>query len=250
MRWIAILLLLLSFPSTLAQGVEDDAKAALAQAQLDIQEMQEFGLAITYVNDTLREAQKAMSEGNFPLVIEYARKIRERKEDALRIMDSIRALELRITEVSAMGLDTQQAEEKLAKAKKYFQMENYDEAEEWIFRGNKDLYDVEAEYTLLKARYDAAKENIVAFLKEKWKGISATFAILLLVGVVSYNQLSVIKARKRAEELEMEREIVEELLKKTQADYFKEGKISREVYEIKSRKYRERLREIEEEIGR
>jgi|GEM_PF-6098562 tetratricopeptide (TPR) repeat protein len=245
---VALLVIFIIIPNVFAQTIAENAEEALNKAREDMLEMAGLGFSIEYVNDTLQKAEKAMEEGNYELVIENAKKIAERKEDALRIRDSLRALALRITEVKNLGLNTSRAEEYFEKAERSFQRENYDEAEDWIFQANKYLYDVEAEYTLLRARYDAAKENISVFLSENGGKIILALIIVSTITLVSYRYIRRERSEKKLKDLELEKEVIKEMIKKTQEKYFKKGEISRNSYEARIKKYRERLREIEEEV--
>lgn len=280
-----ILIFLLSLFVVEAQGniTEKDALDAILQAEKDMEEMQEMGFGIAYVNDTLIEAKKAF-EGvdyaklleeaeeindterreyvrkllltaqealggkkagvNYPLVLEKTNEIAERKQRAYNISDSLRALELRIEEIKERGLNTAKAEELYSAAAKAFQNENYGEAEELIFQGNGELGDIEAEATLLKARYSAARANIISYFKRNWQGILITLAMLLVVGAICYNRITVIITRRKLRDMKLEKEVLMELMKKAQVERFREGAMSRETYDIKMGKYKERMLEI------
>jgi hypothetical protein len=245
-----LILLLLLFPLVSAKGVAEDAEKALSQAELDVQEVVELGLSASYFTDALENARKAMETEDYPRVIEIARKIRERKEQAFFIRDNIRALEIRVSEAHAAGLDTSRTEEDLERAKRSFERENYEEAEEWILQGNRELSEVEAQRSLLRAKYASARDNLITKLKEGWKKIVGALIVLTAAGIVSYNRFSQMLTERKREDLELEKKVLEELAKKTQEEYFKLGKMSKEVYHTKSRKIRERLREIEEELAK
>ncbi|MFQ6136703.1 MAG: hypothetical protein ACE5PM_05945 [Candidatus Hydrothermarchaeales archaeon] len=230
---------------------EEDALAAISQAELDIREMSERGFGVVYVNDRLIEARNALLVGgktNYALVLVKAEEISKRKDRAYGIRDSLRALKLRIEELSGRGLDTAKAGEIYIAASDAFRKENYDEAEELVFQANKNLSDVEAEYTVFRARYNAARDNTISYLKEHWRGISMALALLLVIGLISYDKFESMKTRRRLDDMEIEKKVLVEQMKKAQIDYFNKGLMSRESYDIKMRKYREMMVKIEEGI--
>jgi hypothetical protein len=248
-KYLVVIILLISVSIVEAQEVQEkDALDAISQAEKDMQEMQEMGFGVVYVNDTLIEAKRALEDKDYALVLEKAGAIGERKERAYIISDSLRALELRIEEVGKMGLNTTEAEENLIEASITFQNENYDEAEEAIFQGNKNLYAVEAEYTLLKARYNAARDNIISYLQRHRQDISIAAILLLVIGLVSYNKIRTVMLKRRLRDLELEKEVLVDLMKKAQIDYFQTGAISKGAYDIKMGKYNEMMLKVKETI--
>jgi hypothetical protein len=173
--------------------------------------------------------------------------IADRKKRALEILDSIRALELRIDEVSKIG-DASKAEEELSKAKDFFINENYGEAEDAVFEGERYLRQVEGEYSIVKAMYGAARDNTVTYVKERWKELVLLVLLVLAAIGVSYSKVSRMRDVKMLEGMRLRRGVVDGLILKVQKDYFSESKISRKVYDIKMRKYREKMLELDERI--
>ena len=75
--------------------------------------------------------------------------------------------------------------------------------------------------------------------------------LLIILGIISYfgykrfeKRLLINKIRK----MKTEEQVLNELMKKTQTERFKENKISGLVYNIQMEKYRVRLQEIKEEL--
>jgi hypothetical protein len=247
---LVVLIFLLSAPLLWAQEsqTEKGATDAISQAEKDVQEMQEMGFGVAYVNDVLVEAKGALKRGEYALAMEKAGEIGKRKQRAYAIRDSLRALELRIGEIDKRGLDTAEAAPLFGKASASFQNENYDESEKLIFQANGYLNDVEAEYSLLSARYDAARNNILSYLIRHRQEILITAAILLVIGLVSCNRIRVIRTRRKLKDMKLQKEVLADLIKKTQIDYFKKRVLLKETYDIRMKKYREMMLEIGETI--
>ncbi len=234
-----------------AEATEKEALNAYILAEVNMREISELGSGIFYANDRLIEAKNALQVGgpsNYALVLTKAEEISKRKDRAYRISDSLIALKLRIEELKGKGLETGMAEKNYMAASEAFQKENYDEAEELVFQANKFLTDIEAEQTVLRARYNAARDNTTTYVKEHWKSTVVAIALLLVIGSISYDKLDLIKTGQRLEDTELENTVLKDEMKRAQVDYFNKGLMSRESYEIKMTKYREMLVKNEEII--
>jgi hypothetical protein len=251
MRLLLLIPLLALVPLAFAQ--EDVAKEDpltvihIERAKADVREMEELGIGTAYVRDEFRDAENALSRRDYQLVLEKTEMISDRKKRALEILDSIRALELRIDEVSKIG-DASKAEEELSKAKDFFRNGNYGEAEDAVFEGGRYLRQVEGEYSIVKARYSATRDNTVTYVKERWKELVLLVLLVLAAIGVSYSKVSRMRDVKMLEGMRLRRGVVDGLILKVQKDYFSESKISRKVYDIKMRKYREKMLELDERI--
>ncbi|MBU2560333.1 hypothetical protein KKA03_05510 [archaeon] len=250
MKKYLVMLVVLSifFPLLWAQETQtaEDASNAISQAEKDVQEMQELGLGVAYVSDVLIEAQAALQSKEYARVLEKTDEIDKSKQHAYKIIDSLRALELKIEEIDRRGLDVAEAETLFDAASSSFQNEDYDRAEELIFQANGHLNRVEAEYTLLNARYNAARDNTVSYINRHRQQILITAAALVFVGLVSHHRIRIIRTRRRLKDLELEKAVMANLIKKTQTDYFQKRAILRETYDARIKKYRERVLEIKE----
>jgi hypothetical protein len=243
-----VFLMLLGVLPIVASQTEGDARDALAVAQGDLDEMSALGYSTTYVDDAMREALKALEVGDYSTAIEKSREISARKERAIRIGDSLRALDLRIRDIEERGLDASLAKETRDAAAMAFARENYEEAEEFIFLSNKNLDDVEAEYSLIQSRVKAARDNLVSYVRERLLGILLALVLLTIVGVVGYNAAAFIVTKRQLTDLELEKEVLAELMKRTQEDYFKKNTIPRSTYDVRMKRYHERSIELEELI--
>jgi hypothetical protein len=68
------------------------------------------------------------------------------------------------------------------------------------------------------------------------------------LGYFGYRRISLNRLRKRIRELAARKKVLRTLMKKNQIERFKENKVSDLLYNIKIKKYREKLNEIEQEL--
>ncbi|MEE8168543.1 MAG: hypothetical protein V3T58_06695 [Candidatus Hydrothermarchaeales archaeon] len=82
--------------------------------------------------------------------------------------------------------------------------ENLGDAEEFILLANRELDAVEAEYSLVRAKYDAARDNILTYIVAR-----------------------AVRAKHRLSDIELERQVLDDLMKRTQKKYYRETAMNR-----------------------
>ncbi len=225
-----------------------EALQAIDKTEDDIKEMSDAGFGTSFVNDTLTEAKKALNASNYNLVLEKTQLISQRKSQAYNITDSIRALQLGMEDVENLGLNVTKSRELFNKTLVAFQNERYEESESLINQAYIELGNARAEATLVKTMIRATRENIISFVKENWSRMIIGGIALSVVGYIIFNRIMSIRTKNKIKSLEIENEVLTGLMKKAQSDLFQKKKISRETYEIKMKKYKERMLEIKETL--
>jgi len=263
---------------------QEIALDAILQAENDMKDLEEEGFGVVWFNDTLIEAKKYFEgqdynlllediesiedqdrrekalellseaqrtigvEVDYTKVLELTKSIDERKKRALEIKDLIRAMELRIEEFKLQGVDVSSAEEILVSAVTEFDNERYEDSEQILGTIDKNLIDISAESTITKTIYRAGKENIFVFLKEHYKPILLLFGSLLIIAILLYNRVMMSVLRRRIRDMKVEKEILVELMKKSQTDYFARGEITKKTYEVKLSMFKKRFAELKQKL--
>lgn len=270
--------------TTLENITQETALNAILQAESDIQEMQEAGFGIVWFNDTLIDAKKYFEgedytalleeigkisdaerrekaksllleaqekigvEVDYKKVLEKTKLISERKEKAYEIKDIIRASELRLQEFKQQGLDTTEAEEILSNAVNEFKNERFENIENIINTVDTKLIELSAETTIVRTIYRAGRENITSFVKEYYVPLLLLFGSLIAIAILLYNRIKIAILRHRIRDMKVEKDVLEDLMKKAQTDYFAKGDITKQTFGIKTEKYKERLAEIKQKL--
>lgn len=252
---------------------------ALLQAEEDMQEMQEQGFRVAWVNDTLLEAKRYFNGGNYSelleeteklnytesekiklllegmkdlrpvnysLVIEKADAIAQRKAKAYELSDNIKVLQLRVDELSSAGMLDDESVDLFNSFRNEFENERYSDAEVILEIINQQLAEGTAESVLLAATYKAGKENIINFVKENYMAIVIILAVIIIISLVFYNRIAVGILKKSLKGNEIERNVLESLMKRAQEDYFSKQSITKSTYELKISHYKERMAEIKQ----
>jgi len=269
---------------TLENITQETALNAILAAEKDMQEMQEEGFKINWVNDTLIEAKKYFEgadyttllkeleqindtekrektkellltaqktigvEVDYEKVIEKTEAINERKIRAFEINDLIRASELRLDEFKQQGLDTTDAESILSNAINEFENERFENIEDILSSVDTKLIELSAETTIVKTIYRAGKENITSIIKERYRELLLLLGSLLVIAILLYNRIMISILRRRILDMKVEKEILEDLMKKAQIDYFSKGDITKQTFTIKMTQFKERLVEINQKL--
>jgi len=260
---------------------QETALNAILQAEQDMQEMQEAGFGIVWVNDTLIEAKKYLQgedytallkeleqindtekrekatslllaaqekigvEVDYEKVLEKTKSISERKERAFEINDLIRASELRLDEFKQQDLDTTKAEEILSNAINEFENERFEDVEDILSSVDTKLIELSAETTIVKTIYRAGKENITSIIKERYRELLLLLGSLLVIAILLYNRIMIVILKRRIRDMKVEKMVLDDLMKKAQMDYFSKGAITKQ---IKMTQFKERLVELKQKL--
>lgn len=246
--WILILIVyIMTIPSVLSVN-RTEAMEAIEGAEMGIQEMIEFNFSVSFVVDTLISAREDFSKGDYDSVLQKTEMIKTRKEKAYEISDSINSIEMRIEELDKMNLGTTEIKETLDDAKREFEYENYERSDELIDEAFSKISDLEAKQTILKARYEAAKNTIVTFVEENKMYLTITLVASIMTGIIVFKISARMRTRRELKDLRQERKAIDDLIKKIQIDRYQKDSVSKKTYDLTMSKYKKRIREIEKKI--
>ncbi len=240
-RALILLIALLLLPAAAASP-------DLAQAEANLTALAEAGFSTAAFADLLSTADSSLAANDTTAAAAALSQFSARQQRAYRIHDTTQALDIRIGELNARDIDTREAVQLRATALAAFEKETYDEAESALFLANQKLTEREADARTLTAMLQAARENALAFLSERWPELlSATTALAALLALA----LILLSRRRTAHQLRRsltERRVLVELMKKAQVARYQEGTLSDTVYRIKMQKHREQLQACERRI--
>ncbi len=257
---------------------------ALLQAERDMLEMQGNGFGVVWVNDSLIEAKKYFKgedytsllkeiwrikdnktrenaqnlligaqkrigvNVDYKKVLEKTKAINERKVKAYEINDYIVASELRIKEMEKTGLNMSGALDILNSAKIEFKEERYDNAIKLLAQIEPKIDEIKSENNLVKTIYRAGKETTLNFIKEHYIAIIISFTVLIIIFLLSYNRVMVIILNKKIDDMNIEKEVLDDLMRKSQSDYYSKVVIPKKTYDIKINAYKERMLQIKQQM--
>ncbi len=260
------------------------ASSALMQAEEDIIEMKNDGLGIVFVNDTLTDAKKFFDGENYTellnqikkikdkteranaktlivraqknadffvdyeKVLEKTRLINDKKYQAYELKDTLKVELIKVLELNKSDIDFSSVITLINSAEISFNEERFDEAEEILSTLNYEVDLIQSENTLVKTVYRAGRENIFTFIKDHWINILITVLIILGISVLSYNRIRLRIYKVKFQNMKVEKEVLMDLIKKAQLDYYQNHKIDKKNYEIKFNSYKDRVSSIKRQL--
>ena len=251
---VIMLLLVATMPApAIAQGYNETIRA-LNQSRLDMQDLIDEGFTVLRINDTLSqakqlfEAQSALEKGggtpDYSLILERTNEITELRKQAERTNDELKALESRVKEIGRQS----EANAILAKAKAEFADERYDIITNLIEEAYIKISEEEALETRFRAIYTAGTKTIFDFFKKRWKEITFAIISIAIIYLVFRKRVAIFFIKRKIKELGFEKEIIGELIKKTQYEYFHLFRIPEELYHIRIEKYSELIRDLDRQV--
>jgi hypothetical protein len=268
--FVSLLLILILAPIACAQNVtREQAVKAINQATADINEMGGAGFVVKHVDDILTSAKQALERADFAElirqnatgslaqqakkaleglnyqgftydeVLKYTREISSRKQQAYELSDSIRALEIKIEDYKK-SINTSEAERILGDVKIAFENERYTETEDLLSKANTELENRKSELATINIIVRFGKN----FVEKNWLGILITSIVITVAGWFGWRKYRIKRIRDKLKKLRIEKESLVELMKKTQVERFKKGKLSEAIYKIRMGKYSQRMNEV------
>jgi len=230
-----------------------EARNALENAKADMLEMAESGFSVQLVNDTLFEAeqifiaQNMLEQPDYSFVLVKTKSIAEIKRKAFSVYDELNAL--------SKKLEKEEAEENMSeaytifeKAKQEFYDERYDKAMLLIEECYVKINEIHALRTKIRAIYEAGTSKLVRFFRIRWKVLSITLAVLLILFFSFRKKVAILFVKRKINNLKFEKDVLKNLIKKTQYEYFQKGKIPESLYHIRIDKFGTLIRDINRQI--
>ena len=243
--------------STTQSNESIQAKEALAQAERDIFEMIDKNISINRVNETYQEAlqlysaQSALEEkgskANYKLIIEYASKISSIKKTALEANDNLKIF-IETFEEAEKDTNFSGMQEEYNQVIISFDEERFEDTLKLINQGYDRISEIQSSQTALNSFYLATSKTIKNFFKENWLRIIIILSLTLFFVLIFWNNLKKLRMRMKFNHLMTQKKAVNTLIQNMQKSYFKTKKLSETEYDIKLKKFKELIRDIDRQI--
>lgn len=252
------LITLLSVGFALAQ-TSGEAEKGLKDAKDAIQEMESKNLSTQEVKDIYRRAnrsyqnQLALNRSKRPTdystVIELTNSITEIRDEAIRVKDKLVVLESQLKQAQKdSNANLTEAEQSFKTTEEEFEAGRYEEAEEGIENTYTKISEARSAATQAQTLYESRQDELKQFFEENYLEVIVGLLIILILSYVGHRELRIYKLKKKKEQLRLRRNVLQELTGETQRKYFEKGEISKTVFESRTDKYSDMIREIEEEL--
>ena len=233
------------------------AKESLSQAEKDITEMAEKDIPISRVNETYQEAlqlysaQLALEEkggrADYKLVISYTSDINSIKKTAIQASDELIIFKDTYEEAEKHA-NLSEMQEEYNSILLSFKDERFEDTLELIKKGYDRISEIQSSQTALNSLYLATSRSIKNFFIRNWLKITIFCSVILFLILIFWNNFKKLMFRIKLNNLFIQKRAINKLLKNMQEGYFKTKKLSKSEYNIKLKKFKELIRDIDRQI--
>ncbi len=248
---------------------------SINESEQIIIEMQENNFSTLYMNDSLIEARKVFQQAiyaeilrgdvnsseqekleaqralavvnwrkiSYADVLSYTDEIKQRREKAFLLMDEITIEEnkMSLKENNFLSNETKHI---LENAEIAFHEDRFQDAEKLIIEFRTAFEQKKAESSSLLGIGEGGKN----FFQRYWIYLIILLIVFVFGGYFIYKKFEKKIIKTKIKKMKAEEEVLTNLMKKVQEDRFKKNTISGLVYNIRMKKYQERLQEIKQEL--
>ena len=255
-----LFLVLFLLPPTSNSAKEDkgnqEIEDGLLEAEIIINQLAEDGFNTQRAGDILKaakqiyESQKEKTNPDYTIVIQNINDIVEISKQAYLALDEVsyaRKVYLE-TKESSPQIDLTDAEKIINEMEFEFDSERYEEAIKLAKSAYSKVIELEGKQTAARLALSATQQTIKNFLIKNWWKILIIVSIFLVLFTVLKGRVYYIKTKWKISNLERDYKSIEELIKKSQKEYFERGTMSEAIYRIRINKFSELMRDINRQI--
>jgi hypothetical protein len=224
---------------------EETAILALDGAEVDIQEMKDFGFITLFPNDALIEAKKSYDSGDYEQTIKVTQLISYIKEEKINFFDRVKLLEVKKQVMVEKGMkSSDDVDAMMSQAMNAFNLDQIDEANEMLEKSNEMLEDEEKEQSRLRVITLLSKN----FFARYWWQSLIVLVLLIVTTPLVFKKWHKRRLKKTITRLKLEAKKTKEVIKKLQKECFVDRKITTKSYQERAAKYEERIAEIKQKV--
>lgn len=178
---------------------------------------------------------------SYSQVIIVTDKIAQHKIDAYNIYDTINVLDKKINNYTIGGMNVSIARDLLNSANNSFYLDQFNDSMGYL---DKTRVQLESDFEK-KSTISLLTANAKTFIYRYWPYLLGILLIFAIISFIFIGKIRLSLLIKKIQNMEKEEKVLTDLIKKNQVERFKEFKISGIVYNIRMKKYQERLNEIQ-----
>ncbi|MBI2057333.1 hypothetical protein HYT91_03700 [Candidatus Pacearchaeota archaeon] len=240
--------------------IEEQAEKCLVDSKETLNGLLNDGFNVERVNDSLEtainlyEGQSALKQkkGNydFSLVLVYCNDIKNIKEIAYIARDEFDVLSKFYEGAFNFDkeIDLQNIEGMFNEIENEIKSERYEKVHPLVEQTYQEITDAQARQTTLNVFYENTARGLKRFFEKNWIFLSSFIALIIILFFVYHKVLSKWIIKRKIQNLELRKETLSKIIQETQRDYFQYGKISEGIFNVKTKKLAELIRDIDREI--
>lgn len=233
------------------------AKQKIENSKVLVEQMKAQGFNTERVGDLILmaeqdyAAQYALEQlggrSDYSTIYLRATEISNLKSLSFEVSDELVNLKNEIDKLDE-SLNKTSIEEKFKLAKQEFYDERYEQSQKLIDESYNDMSHIIAGENVLLALYDAATKTIGNFIDQnKYYIVSGTIAITVILYFFR-NYLKRYWLKRRLNKIKLEKDVLKQLIQKTQKEYFDNKNIPETVFHIRMNKFADLIRDIDRQV--
>ncbi len=259
---LIVLIGLLSINSSLAlitkpSNESIQAKESLNQAKKDISEMTEKNIPIKRVNETYYEAlqlysaqsalEEKASKADYRRIIEYVSEINSIKKISIEANDELKIF-IEAYKNARKNTNLSEMQEEYNQILLSFNEERFEETLKLIKDGYDRISEIQSSQTAIKLFYISTQKTIKNFLAKYGLKIVVIICISLIILLIFQDRLKKLKRKRKFNNLTIQKKAINHLIEDMQKSYFKTKKLSETEYNIKLKRFKEFIRDIDRQL--
>ena len=238
--------------------VYNTAVSCLVDSKNIMNELNESGFNIYRVNASLQDAEEMFEiqevlkqkkrNYDFTKIISYCDEIKKIQESAFESRDEFSALLIFYKDTLNEHMNTISADVIIRDIEDEIESERYEKAIEKIPLAYEEISKIQSDYTTLNLFYRSTTRSLKRFFAENWVLISAILSVLLVLFFIYKTAIHKYIINVKLKNLELRKDNLKKLIQRTQRDYFQFGKIPEGIYNIRTKKFAELIRDIDRQI--
>lgn len=258
-KFFFIVLILISFSSIVSSLSEQatNVSAKIEEVSNLTNQMIERGIPIQRINESLQEAKQiyfgqlalelSSKKHDYSIVLERTSDMISIIKVAFKAFDEFKVFNETYYEASK-EIDLSEMQEDYLKIVRSFNEERFEDTLVLIDTGYAKLSETQSKQTNLNLFYSITSRTIKNFLINNWLKLLIIFSIILTLLMIFRKVIARYIVHLKLNELTHRKNVLIELIKKLQYDYFEKNTISEEEYRMKLNKFTEMLRDIAREV--
>ncbi|MCX6748817.1 MAG: hypothetical protein NT076_04385 [Candidatus Pacearchaeota archaeon] len=254
---IAILAINLALALDQNLTIKEKAFNCIEESKATMAELEKAKFNIIRVNDSLHKAENLYqaqlvlelqkNNPDFSSVIPHCQEISNIRNQAYKVRDELYSALIFYNETS-LKVNMSESDSLLEQINQEIQDERYEQALVLIEELNKEIIELQAQATRLNIFYEATSRGIKQFFMKNWIYIAAIVIILIILYFIYKKRIAKFLIKRKISGLELKKDTLKNLIKKTQYEYFQEGKIAEGIYNIRTKKFAELIRDVERQL--
>ncbi|MFA5992190.1 MAG: hypothetical protein WC796_00610 [Candidatus Pacearchaeota archaeon] len=239
-------------------AIEKNAKDCVEKSREILLELQTGGFSIQRVNDTFVQAESLLNAQlilkvnkkitDFSQIASYCDEIVGIREKALNTRDEFSALKRFYNDSLTKFMNTSEIDQVIYKIDDEIKNERYELAVPMISEAYDKITSLKASQTTLKIFYDSTTLSIRKIVYDNVYYILSLLIVIIILFFVYRIPVKRRIIRRKIDNLEKRKKVIKSLIMNTQNDYFNHNKIAESVYNIRTKKFAELIRDIDRQI--